>query len=119
MPWLLLLKANAKAIAVIAVMLGALAAGYQLKARFCALEVAEIRQSIADVVTAEEERQRQEAVKLQDQIMEIEALRKKLNRRVLDAKDSSFGCIVDGDGMQLLADAISGDSAAVNARAVQ
>lgn len=119
MPWLLGLSLKAKVVLAVALMSGAGVAGWWLKTKLCDLEVAEIKQSIADAVTAEEEKQRQEAVKLQKQTMEIEALRKELNRRILDAEDSSFGCVVNDSGMRLLTDAISGNSAAINARAVQ
>lgn len=118
MPWLFLLKANAKPIMALVALFIAMGAGYQLKAKLCALEVAEIKQSIVNAVTEEEERQRQEAEKLQKKTIEIKTLRKELNRRILDAKDSSFGCVVNDDGMRLLTDAI-GNAPAINARAMQ
>lgn len=105
MPWLLLLKANAKVVAIVALLLSVGVASYQLKAKLCALEVAEIKQSIVSAQMAAEEKQKLAAEKLAVQTRTIHALRSEINRRALDAEDSSFGCHVNPDGMSILGDA--------------
>lgn len=96
---------NVKVIASLVLVFGVGVASYQLKAKLCALQMAEIERAFASAVTAANEKHGLAAEKLQRQTRTINTFRSEINRRVLDASDSSFGCVVDANGMSILADA--------------
>ena len=108
---LIWLRRNWKVIAAVGALFFAIGVGWSVRAKLCDLKILKIQRDIALATEAKSKETQQRAKELESERRKLERLRRNLNRKVLSASDTSYGCHVNPDGMQLIDAALGRDRA--------